>query len=515
MPALPVTILDKDAALGQWLLKQLEEIGITARQFATASALLADSENTPPVVCLVALRAPVSQVLTLIGDLTQEPRFARTSFILMGPMQHKRGAFEAGADDYLITPPDVIELRKRVRLYLDRAELEERLRAEVRISQEIATLSEPAQAAPLDAESVTLLEHSAALAQERDLLAHTLTFADVAIALIDLNGTVRYANPAWCQIMGCDAAAANGLCIDWPPRTENPSVSQEIGAAIARRIPWGGEFCTTNLHGRRLDLAMSLTPALDSSQAVTGFVTVLNDVGRRREIDKLKTQFLSDAAFEMRTPVTNIKMREYLLRQAPQDQHAMHLEALEREVNRLAALVDAMLELARMDADLVEMAFEDTDLNRLAADLVVRYDPTAREKGVTLALSRMDTLAPVRADPLHLMRALGVLVENAILYTPEGGHIDLRLGQETWTGGAFATIQVQDTGIGIPPDALPHIFERFYRGERSRDSAIRGVGLGLPIAQKIINMHNGDITVESHVSRGSAFTVWLPVRSES
>jgi signal transduction histidine kinase len=102
-------------------------------------------------------------------------------------------------------------------------------------------------------------------------------------------------------------------------------------------------------------------------------------------------------------------------------------------------------------------------------------------------------------------------VENAILYTPESGHIDVHLEVETWSGGGFVTIRVKDTGIGIEPEALPHVFNRFYRSERVRDAGIRGVGLGLAIAHEIISRHNGDITVESVVNEGSVFTIWLPL----
>ncbi len=204
MTNLPVFILDKDASIGDWVRNQLLQIGVEAQWVATVSDLLSEAESQPPVVCLVALRAPVGQALTLITNLTQEPRFASTAFILIGPMHYKHAAFEAGADDYLITPPDVIELRKRVRLYLDRAVLEARVVAETRITQEMDRLSKLFQASEetIDEESLTLLEHAAALTQERNLFDTILRCAGEAISFVAPDGTLKYVNPAWEVLIG-------------------------------------------------------------------------------------------------------------------------------------------------------------------------------------------------------------------------------------------------------------------------------------------------------------------------
>jgi signal transduction histidine kinase len=163
----------------------------------------------------------------------------------------------------------------------------------------------------------------------------------------------------------------------------------------------------------------------------------------------------------------------------------------------------------------VQITTEPVDLNRLVDDAVVHYTSTAQDKGVTLAFKRDELLPPVLADPTQITRVIGILVENAINHTPEAGHIEIRLGRESWTGGTYATLQVQDSGIGIAPEDLPHLFERFYRSDRARDSGIRGVGLGLAIAYEIMHRHNGDITVESQVNLGSTFTMLIPLEASS
>jgi two-component system phosphate regulon sensor histidine kinase PhoR len=514
MTSLPVFIMDKDASIGEWVRNQLTQIGVEAHWVATVSDLLTEADAQPPVVCLMALRPPVGQALALITSLTQEPRFASTAFILIGPIHYKHAAFEAGADDYLITPPDVIELRKRVRLYLDRASLESRVVAETRITQEMETLSRmflsPDSEGPMDEESLTLLEHAAALTQERNLFETILQCAGEAISFVGPDGTLHYANKAWETLIGQKRGVSPGDTIEWPPVSADAATTAAIATAVADLRPWQGEIRSLLPDHKYQDLAVTIHPAFDASGDLIGFVLTQLDIAERKALEEVRTRFLSDAANEMRTPVTNLKMRHYLLQEAPSEQHDMHLQALAREIERLSHMVDAMLELARLDAGLTQLIVEKMDPNRLISEAVTRFHSAAEEKGVTLVGRGDESLTAISADPVLLARALNILIDNAICYTPEAGHIEVRLGREAWSGGDFITIQVQDTGMGIEPEALPFIFDRFYRSDRARDSAIRGVGLGLAIASEIVSRHNGHITAESQINRGSTFIIWLP-----
>ena len=510
-----VTILDKDQSVGDWLLTQLNQRHIGAQWLPTATDLLVESEKNAPIVCLVALRPPVAQALSLITNLRQEPCFAKTAFILMGPTHYKRAGFEAGADDYLTTPPDVIELRKRVRLYLDRAELKARVVAETRITQEMDAISNvltASQPSP-DQDTMTLLEHVDTLTQERNRYDMVLAHVAEAIAFVAADGTLLYANPTWETLIGNTLDIRVGQALVWPPITDHPIANQDIADAIEHQLPWEGDVTFTLPDGERLNLAMSIHPALTANNELAGFVVTQQDITQRRATESLKTQFWSDAAVEMRTPVTNIKMRQYLLAQAPEDQRPTHLQALKRAAERLSNLVESMLELSRLDSGMVELQCEATDLNRLLSEAAIRYGPSAKNKGVTLGTTRDDSVSPVEADQAHIARALGILIENAIQHTPEGGQLEVCLVPEARNGGEFLTIQVVDTGMGITPDTQPHIFERFYRGERTRELGIQGAGLGLSIAQEIVALHNGHITVESAVNEGCTFTIWLPVKA--
>ncbi len=278
-----VYILERDGASGTWMRDQLVRIGILAQWVPTLAALLVETESQPPVVCLVGLRPPANRVLALVADLIQEPRFSQTAFILIGPLQHKRAAFEAGADDYLVTPPDVIELRKRVRLHLNRAELEARLVAENSITQEMDVLTgqgENGDEAPHGTDPITLLEHAAALHQERHLLEQILLHAGSAIALVTPEGTLRYANPAWERLFAPrlpDRRPAFG----WPPVTSDDRTTRAIARAVSEARVWQGEVRFSLAGQRHVTLAMTITPAFDATGELEGYVLVQADVRER------------------------------------------------------------------------------------------------------------------------------------------------------------------------------------------------------------------------------------------
>lgn len=514
MPQPQVIILEKEPTVGEWLLQHLMQIGVAARWVPTVADLLSESETAAPVICLVGLRPPVAQALALIADLTQEPRFAQTSFILMGPLQYKHAAFEAGADDYLITPPDVIELRKRVRLYLDRASLEARVVAETRITQEMTNLGETLSggdnAGPMDEESITLLEHAAALAAERDLLEHMLHHIPFPVAMVTPQGLTRATNPIWESTFGATPPNSR-LSIGWPPATTDDDVTRALTQTIDAAQAWHGEVSLALSATQARYFTLAITPVLDAAGDLDSFVLICVPVEEQKALDEVKARFISDAANEMRTPVTNIKMRHYLLKEAPEAQRATHLQAMELETERLQRLVDALLELSRMDTGLVQMTYAPVNLTRLVDEALIRYAPGADARQITLRRGPEVTLPPVSADAKQLARALGIVIENALNHTPAGGRVEVHLGEESWSGGTYATLQVRDTGMGIAKDALPHVFDRFFRSDRARDAGIRGVGLGLAIAQEIIARHQGTITVESVLDRGSMFTIWLPL----
>jgi signal transduction histidine kinase len=238
-------------------------------------------------------------------------------------------------------------------------------------------------------------------------------------------------------------------------------------------------------------------------------VVALHDVSHLKELERLKSRFVSNVSHELRTPITTIVLYAKLIRNHPESLEE-YIDPLVREAEREAELVENILQISRLDAGRLEFDPQPAGLNRLVAESIDSLQMLAKNKGITLVDQFAQPEPVAWADPERLQQVLNNLLENAIHYTPEGGHVAVSTGKRVTEGASWVTVTIEDTGIGIPEDERPHIFERFYRGERPRREQISGSGLGLAIVQEIVELHGGRVTVESEVGSGSTFTVWLP-----
>lgn len=225
--------------------------------------------------------------------------------------------------------------------------------------------------------------------------------------------------------------------------------------------------------------------------------------------EKEQQQFIADVSHELRTPLTVLRgSLEVALeeeRQAEEYREAIGNALL--EVRHLTRISQNLLFLTRGESGRVTLSFANLDLGRFAADTVRDLSPAAADRQI-----QMDVTAPlarvfVFADGGRLQQVLHNLIENALQYTESGGRIHVRVA----SAPGEALLSVSDTGVGIPEDDLPYVFERFFRSKRSRRVNPGGSGLGLSIVRWIVEAHKGKITVESTVGKGSTFTVRLPV----
>lgn len=220
-----------------------------------------------------------------------------------------------------------------------------------------------------------------------------------------------------------------------------------------------------------------------------------------------QSRFAADAAHELRTPLASLRTNLEVVRSDPHATLADYREmasALERALERLERLVDDLLLLARGEKD---VRAEPVYLEVLIGNVIQELEPLAQSHKVSLHHKVADEVI-LEADPLLLARAISNLVENGIRYNHPGGSVTVTGRREEKS----VVVSVEDTGTGIPPEEQAHIFDRFYRVDRSRARHRGGSGLGLSIAAHIVQLHGGHIQVASTPGAGSTFTIWLPDR---
>lgn len=241
-----------------------------------------------------------------------------------------------------------------------------------------------------------------------------------------------------------------------------------------------------------------------------GFVLMMQDITQLKELDRVKSEFLATVSHDLRAPLTTIRGYVDLLEKVGplNDQQRDFAEKMRRSIAYITTLVSDLLELGRIEAER-EPEMELFHLEQLIDAVVDGFRPIAAEKKLELRWE-FTPLPLIRGNPHRLRRVLENLLSNAVKYNREGGWISVHVEQRD----GYIIMQVADSGIGIPPEDLPHVFDRFYRVQRPETEEIEGTGLGLSIVKSAVERHGGRVWVESRPGEGSTFTVILPTAEE-
>lgn len=324
------------------------------------------------------------------------------------------------------------------------------------------------------------------------------------VLVTDMSGNIKYANPAIEKIFGRNADEMGGMT----PREAlfNNEISDLIEKSRAHGIEIEEKiqiYSPVNAN-----FSVYCGPVKDPKGEILGFICVLHDITQLKMLEQYRSEFVANVSHELKTPLTAIRSYvETLLNGAIDDRenNRRFIENIDKHAKNLSSLIDDILEVARLETGRNAGEFKTFILKDVLKKCLDVVDDKAKKKGLNISAGCAEDLI-VKGVEEHIYRVLLNVIDNAINYTDSGGNINI-----SCTGSKDnITISVKDTGIGIPEESLPRIFERFFRADTARSRESGGTGLGLAIVKHIIELHKGSISVKSEIGKGSEFTLTFP-----
>ena len=348
--------------------------------------------------------------------------------------------------------------------------------------------------------------------QESDTLLQSLTEAVIGL---DENNNIIVFNNAAEHITGLKRDIAHGRNIDdilqlYEDEHIIPfsSYSNPSEASVSKYKEKGLKLSTTS--NQKVIVSITVSAVL-LRETKTGYIVTLHDISKERELEEMKLDFVSMAAHELRTPLTAIRGYASLLQmQNWKDMDEPGKELINRLLissENLGNLIDNLLSVSRIERSAFSVDLKPVDLTDTIKNVVEGVKQQASTKKQTFRLTMHEELPVVLADAFRIGQVLTNIIANAVNYTQEGGIIDVKADKKD----GYLQLSVSDNGQGIPREALPKLFTKFFRVSGKLEQGSKGTGLGLFISKSIVEMHKGAITVESELGRGSKFTVNIPV----
>jgi signal transduction histidine kinase len=329
------------------------------------------------------------------------------------------------------------------------------------------------------------------------------------VLVVDTDGGVTMANPAAGRLFGVVPVAAHGgKPIPWQPPAMLGGPLADALQGQRPFLPQGFEQVLALRDGEQdRSFVPRILPIHSADGGALGAAVLLEEVTRYRVLDELKTNLVATASHELKTPLSTIRLVVHLLLEetvGPLTPKQLELLLDARaNIERLLAMIERLLDLARLEHGQQYLDLRPEDPAELLQAAAETARPRAAGKGVEMVVSAASDLPRLAADAARLGHALNNLVDNALRYTPDGGRVTLSAAHE----GSLVVLTVADTGTGIAPKHLPHVFEKFYR---IPSQAGGGTGLGLALVREIVTAHGGTITCESRVGQGTTFRLHLP-----
>ena len=270
---------------------------------------------------------------------------------------------------------------------------------------------------------------------------------------------------------------------------------------------------TSNAEIKTVKFFIAGTPDLFGRQS--GWIILLTDITKEKEVDKMKSEFISSTSHELRTPLAAIKESVMLILDGTTGevtaQQTRFLNITKRNIDRLTTLINDMLDISRIETGKMELKKKPCNIGVLINEILMPMEFLAKENKIELKTEAPKKIPEINCDPNRVAQVIASLVSNAIKFTPAGGKIIVACRLSLAAGKKFAEISVKDTGMGIKKEDIEKIFLRFSQLDSSLTRKSGGTGLGLAICKELVSMHGGEIWVESKPDEGSSFIFTLPV----
>ena len=339
--------------------------------------------------------------------------------------------------------------------------------------------------------------------QQEENLRIILASMDEGVMVVDSRHEVRVVNPTFLSMF---ALGGNPFGQSVLGMLGEPVFEEMVTAALASGEAQSREVALNG--GRARLFAVHAAPMRDAA-GEPGVVAIFRDITRLKQLEEMRREFVANVSHELRTPLSIFQGYLETLLDAPdlpRDERVPVLEVMRKHSQRLNALVEDLLTLARLEARGSAPALAPVDVEKLLREAAADWARPSAQKGVVIAVECAADFPALHADESQLVQVLNNLIENALKYTPAAGRIALRAAL---ADGAIE-LRVADTGAGISPEDLPHIFQRFFRAEKARSREHGGTGLGLSIVKHIVQAHGGTAEAESAPGQGTTIVLRFP-----
>jgi len=462
---------------------------------------------------------------TQSGEITlDDSRGQRHLDVSCVPLHSRQGPFTG----YVVILRDITERRQaQEALRRTHDELEQRVEDRTReVAQRVEELGVLHSHLEQYTEGLeeTVAQRTRELQAERDRTQAILETVGESVIVTDIKGRILYMNPATTVLTGFPRERIVGQhAWQWILDRQSDDPWNEIQQALQAGQIWRGEMPGRREDGTTYDAAVTIAPLFDPDvpDERVGSVWIQRDITPLKEAERLKDQFISNVSHELRSPLSVITLTSDSLdtfyERLGQDLRRSMIGDIREQARVLNELIGDVLEISRIDSGRISTERSLVNLAQQVHGEIEKHRPLADKKSQILTMTTPESL-PVWANAGQIGQIIRNLLDNAIKYTPEGGQIQCECLVEDGTRaedgpGRWAVLRVSDTGIGVEPEHLPHIFERFYRVQAQ--GSIPGTGLGLSIAQELVELHGGHLTVSSNPGQGTLFSVYLPLGEAS